>query len=130
MLFEMNPARKLCRVFLLAVLFFAVQNAEAQNPRGGLRGTIVDGSGARVPGARIMARMPEQSFSRETQTNGEGEFLLADLLPGSYKIEVSASGFSDSVSTVEVLVSSVRELRIKLLPKQLQQVVVANGQEG
>ena len=130
MLFEMNPTKSLCRIFLLAILFFAGQNAEAQNPRGGLRGTVVDGSGARVPGARIVARNPEQSFSRETQTNGEGEFLLVDLSPGLYEVAVSASGFSDSVSTVEVLVSSVRELRIKLLPKQLQQVVMAKGQEG
>jgi hypothetical protein len=130
MLFEMNPTKSLCRIFLLAILFFAGQNAEAQNPRGGLRGTVVDGSGARVPGARIVARNPEQSFSRETQTNGEGEFLLVDLSPGLYEVAVSAGGFSDSVSTVEVLVSSVRELRVKLLPKQLQQVVMAKGQEG
>jgi hypothetical protein len=114
---------------LIVLLFFALDGTQAQNPHGALRGTVLDGSGARVPGAKIAARILERSFSRETQANGEGEFLLVALLPGSYQITVSANGFRDSVSTVEVLVSSVQELRIKLLPKQLQEVVVLNTQE-
>jgi len=119
-----------CAFFAHALSLGLLTPALAQDARGGLRGTVLDGSGARVPAAKVYARIPELSLARETQTNGEGEFFFQDLLPGAYQVTVSADGFEGSVSTVDVLVSSLRELRIKLRPKQVQQVVVLNEHQG
>jgi hypothetical protein len=124
----MHPTRTWSLCLLTVLLLFGLPHIRAQNPDGALRGTVLDGSGAHVPAAKVIARIPELSLVREVRANGEGEFLLQDLFPGSYQVTVSANGFEDSVSTVDVPVSSVRELRIKLRPKQLQQVVILDGQ--
>ena len=86
----------------------------AQNPRGSLRGAVQDATGARIPGAKIMLRAADSSLPREATTEDRGEFRLDDLLPGSYRVTVSASGFAPAQADVSVAVSSVREVTVTL----------------
>ena len=68
---------------LLAVvsvpLFAAVLHA--QNPRGTLRGTVQDATGARVASAKVVLQSRGTSTQRETSSEDRGEFRLDDLLP-------------------------------------------------
>ena len=49
-----------------------------------------DATGARIPSARIVAQLSGSSVLRETTTEDRGEFRLDDLLPGNYRITVTA----------------------------------------
>ena len=100
----------------------------AQNPRGSLRGTVLDVTGARIESARIVMRAVESSLQREAASEDRGEFRLDDLLPGTYHMTVSAPGFAPAQSDISVAVSSVREVTVTLKPVAASQTVTVQGQ--
>src|SRR5499427_8586104 len=88
----------------------------AQNPRGSLRGTVQDPSGARIPSARIVIRASEYSVQREITSELRGEFRIDDLIPGPYYLTVDAQSFAEAKANVAVEVSAVREIIVTLRP--------------
>src|SRR5580692_9507742 len=112
------PATYLLRGIVVLSLFLLPLESRAQNPRGTLRGTIEDPSGAAVPSAKIVVHSADSSLQRETTSDNRGEFSLENLLPGTYHVVVNANGFAEATSDVKVVVSSVREVlvRLKLQP--------------
>jgi Carboxypeptidase regulatory-like domain/TonB dependent receptor len=96
---------------------------QAQNTHGSLRGTVQDATGARIAGAKIKIQLVDSSSPREATTEDRGEFRLDDLLPGSYRITVSAPGFAPAQADVHVAVSSVREVTVTLKPAPQTQTV-------
>jgi hypothetical protein len=101
---------------------------QAQNPRGSLRGTVQDATGARIPSAKIVVRSVDSSLQREAASEDRGEFRLDDLLPGIYHMTVSAAGFATAKSDVSVAVSSVREVTVTLKPEAASQTVTVQSQ--
>jgi len=74
---------------------------------GSISGTVVDPSGAIIPGA--MARVVGESTGSVFQvvTNTEGEFQISDVPLGMYSITITASGFGAStLSHVHVVAGS------------------------
>ncbi len=111
----MEHMRLLRRSFLALVSAAALASIMcAQNPRGSLRGTVQDATGARIPSARIVVRSVDSSMRREAVSEDRGEFRLDDLLPGAYRITVSATGFAPAQADVSIAVSSVREVTVTL----------------
>ena len=89
---------------------------QAQNPRGSLRGTVQDPTGARIPSAKVVAQSTDSSMRREAVSEDRGEFRLDDLLPGAYRITVSAPGFASAEADVSIAVGTVREVTVTLKP--------------
>ena len=85
-------------VFLTAIVISA--STYAQNPNGALRGEVQDASAARVAGARIVVQSAGSSISREAIANDRGEFRIEGLLPGSYHVVVTATGFAEATADV------------------------------
>ena len=83
-------------VHVLTLCMVAAGAARAQNPLGGLRGTVADRSGARIPSAIVSAKNSEKLLVREGQADQRGEFRLEDLPPGSYELTASAPGFTEA----------------------------------
>ena len=98
-------------VFLTAIL---AASTYAQNPNGALRGEVQDASAARVAGARIGVQSAGSSISREAIANDRGEFRIEGLLPGSYHVVVTATGFAEATADVNVAVSVVRDISVTL----------------
>ena len=113
--------------FAIAILAFAVQ---AQTPRGSLRGTVQDASGARVASARVVLQAVDSALRREATSEDRGEFRLDDLLPGNYRITVSATGFAPAQSNVTIAVSSVREVTVTLKPATAPEKVNVQSQSS
>lgn len=111
---------------LLAVLFAGY--AWGQTPVGTLRGLVQDGSGARVAEATVDVRMPEFGTERHVRADAEGEFLVEDLPPGRYEIEVTANGFATAQAQVTTTISSVRDVTVTLRPAAAPENVVVKGQ--
>ena len=68
------------------VLAFWRTTLQAQNPRGSLRGTVQDATGARIPSAKIVVQCVDSSLSARLPSEDRGEFRIDDLLPGAYHI--------------------------------------------
>jgi hypothetical protein len=102
----------------------------AQNPRGSLRGTVQDATGARLPSATIVVKSLDSPLQREATSEDRGEFRLDDLLPGAYVITVSASGFAPAEAHVSIAVSSVREVTVTLKLAAPAETVSVEGQNS
>ncbi|HEV2342244.1 MAG TPA: carboxypeptidase regulatory-like domain-containing protein, partial [Candidatus Acidoferrales bacterium] len=67
-------------------------------------------------------------FERQATSDAQGEFRLADLPPGPYRLTVSASGFMDATSDVSAVVSSVQDVSVALKPAAVQQSVTVRAE--
>jgi hypothetical protein len=100
----------------------------AQNPRGSLRGTVEDATGARISSARIVAQLSGSSLQREASSEDRGEFRLDDLQPGNYRITINATGFAPAQADVSIAVATVRDITVTMKPSSVPQTVKVEGQ--
>jgi hypothetical protein len=107
--------------WLLFVLFAIALHA--QNPNGTLRGRVQDASLARVVGAHIVAQSTGSSVTRDASTNQQGEFRIEGLLPGQYRVTVTAKGFDQATAGVTVAVSLVRDIAVSLKPETARESI-------
>src|ERR1035441_7609330 len=94
------PSRKW--LFILAAVS-AVMGLMAQSITSSLIGTVTDSSGAVVPNATIIATNVATNARGQAATDSVGNYLLLQLSPGSYTVEVSAPGFKKSLHSAIVL---------------------------
>src|SRR5690348_4816994 len=113
----------LCFLLAAFALAFAPQLSRAQDFRGSIVGVVQDATGARIPAAKISIHAAESSLERQTSSDASGGFRLEDLMPGTYRVIVSAPGFADAQSDVRVIVSTVQSLTVTLKPAPLRQSV-------
>jgi len=84
-------------LFLALVLELGLHSAGAQST-GELRGTVVDSSGAPVPGALVEIRSVVLIRPRQTGSLVDGEFRFPILPPGPYTILARQTGFLDATT--------------------------------
>jgi hypothetical protein len=113
---------------LLLALGVILSAAQAQQFRGSLFGQVLDESGARVAGAKIVIRAVGLAAEREATSDIHGEFRLEDLPPGPYEVVVTGAGFADARAKVDVMVAMVRGITVTMRPRSVQQTVNVLGQ--
>ena len=86
----------------------------AQEPRGGLVGTVRDPSSASVPHALVDADAAALHWHGSAVSDTQGQFRITDLPPGLYRVTVSAPGFEIARFQVTVDVSATPTLQAKL----------------
>ena len=125
----MDTILRFRKCFLVAVSLAVLATVlQAQNPRGSLRGTVQDATGARISSAKIVVQSVDSSLQREASSEDRGGFRLDDLLPGSYHMTVSAPGFAPAQADVSVAVTSVREVTVTLKPAATSTTVNVQSQ--
>jgi hypothetical protein len=91
--------------FLLLFCLFTC-NLAAQGLTS-LSGTVLDPTGAVIPGATITVQQTATGAQRQTTADSSGRYSFPQLQPGRYKITAKAAGFADAVvNDVELLVNS------------------------
>lgn len=96
----------------------------AQMNSGTIAGFVSDPSGASIPEAAIVATDVATHTATRAVTLPDGNYLLNYLVPGTYEIQISKSGFITSVETnVEVTAGHTVRLDFKLTVGQVQQSV-------
>ncbi len=101
-------------VFILTCLFSV--DLRAQNiSTAELHGTVHDASGAVIPNAAITITDASKGFLRSTTSDGQGEYQLLLLPPGTYVLTATAPGFAKLTENNVVLTVGERaELRLPL----------------
>ncbi len=111
---------------LAALLFslFLAGNVMAQSGTTGVSGIVVDQAGAAVPGATVRLTNDAKGFTRSITTDDSGRYNFASIAPGTYRLEVEASGFKKLLnSNVQARVDSPTELNFTLEPGAISAVV-------
>src|SRR6202140_3198380 len=80
-------------VFLMLAIFFSAPTL-AQVAGGTLSGTVSDSNGAGIPQAKLVIKNVATGIERTVTTNVDGFYTTVNLLPGSYQIAISATGFN------------------------------------
>ncbi len=107
-----------CLLAVAAVLALACNTVSAQGLTGQLSGTVVDSSGASVPGASVSVRNVGTQVTREVVTDAEGAFVIAELLAGNYDVTVSLTGFKTHVQS-NVALSANERVALRPIPLQV-----------
>ena len=81
-----------------------------QQPLGAIRGIVRDASGAALPAAAATLHNRETNVARSAETGADGQFVLAAVPPGLYRLEFAAPGFKTHVEEFELSVN--QDLRI------------------
>jgi hypothetical protein len=115
------------RVFraLVAVLvgLVAASNAWAQ-ATAQINGSVVDTSGAVLPGVTVTAVQVDTGFRREAVTDAEGSYALLNLPIGPYRLDAALTGFRDFRQTGVVLqVGSNPVIRVTMQLGSLEETV-------
>ena len=86
-------ARPLAVLFATLLLGIPV-SAAAQLTTGALRGTVLDQSGAVVPGTTVTATSLANGRVRSTVTGAVGDFRMELIEPGVYAVRAEITGFN------------------------------------
>ena len=110
---------RLCHLvmFLLAAsLFLVLSPARGQTrTEGQLAGTVVNPSGASLPGATLTMSQALTGFRTTMQSNESGAYVFADLQPGTYTLTASAKGFATKTfQDVAVYAGRTTDLKVEL----------------
>jgi len=83
------------RCLILGALTF--QFAAAQSFTGSILGTVRDSTDAIVPSAAVAVINTANNARSETKTDASGNYIVPQLPPGQYRLEVEATGFKKFV---------------------------------
>lgn len=119
---------KLFSLLILLTALALVGPAVAQDisTKGGISGTIVDTTGAVVPGATITVTGP--IGERVVITDASGNYDVSNLIPGQYTVKASLSGFKTaSAPDVTVYVGKSTSVRLTLSTGDITETIEVVG---
>ena len=89
----------LCGVVLLLAAIAGNYPVSAQQITGAITGTVIDASGAAVPGAAVEIRNVDTNLTVRLLTQTNGSYQAANLPAGNYRIAFSKDGFQTQSHT-------------------------------
>ena len=104
----------------LGVFTMALGSASAWGQGTALTGTVIDQAGGRVPGADVTLTNQATGAARTVKTAGDGVYLIPQVNPGSYKLEVKKEGFKTAErSNLDVVIGKTTTFDVRLEVGQL-----------
>jgi hypothetical protein len=117
-------------IALLVVLLLAVTVAQAQILSGKITGQVLDSTGAAIPNAHAKAVDLATSHEYTATTDDNGEFVMAQVPFGFYRVTVQATGFRTAVvDRVQVNVSQVSNLNLKMTVAAVGETVEVTAEQ-
>ncbi|MBC8165490.1 MAG: TonB-dependent receptor, partial [Bryobacteraceae bacterium] len=114
----------------LALAFCSGALAWGQGLTGSINGTVTDPSGAAIAGAEITLINVGTSLTRQTKSQNDGDFVFTQLLPGTFRLSVSTSGFRKYEQTDIAVTATERVVlgRLEMQVGELTQTVEVQAQ--
>ena len=98
----------------LACLILTLSGLAQTASTGALTGTVADTNGAVVAGARVKVTNEKTGEEQTVVSSENGNYSVALLSPGSYRLEFSSTGFKKSVKTaLQINVTETARFDIK-----------------
>jgi Carboxypeptidase regulatory-like domain/TonB-dependent Receptor Plug Domain len=95
-------------IIALSSLVFGQQDA------GSINGTVKDQNGAVINGASVKVKNIATNAERSATTNGDGYYVVTNLLSGQYEVTVSQTGFASKSIKTNVSVGGASSVNIDL----------------
>ena len=107
-----------------AVVLLCADLAAAQTFRGGIQGTVIDQTGAALPGATVVVTSTGTGLSRAVQTDSNGNYFFSELPLGQYDVAASLQGFAtQTLRRVDVGTSASVRADFELRPGGVQEAI-------
>jgi len=116
-------ARRSYLASLLLCILFMVPSLWA-DVTGGVSGFVRDATGAAVPNAPVTITEVTTNETHRTTSGADGRYTFLDLVPGRYKIVVSATGFkAASIDNIDLKVNDELRFDVALAVGGVDQTV-------
>lgn len=117
------------RLLLLGFLVLLSTAGSALAQSASIIGTVTDSTKAVLPGATITATNIDTGLQTNAVSGPNGEYRLAPLNPGMYRLQAELQGFSTiTVASVELLVGQNATVPFTLAVAQLSESVTVTGE--
>jgi Carboxypeptidase regulatory-like domain len=121
--------QKVILAALLVSFLLLAAMLPAQNNRATITGTVVDSSGAIVPGASVTATNVDTAVASDTKSNNSGIYSVLNLPPGNYSLSIKKEGFKPVEFThVTLIVDQVAELNATFVVGSLGEAVTVTAE--
>jgi hypothetical protein len=115
----------------LIALVAAVPAAMAQAVYGSIAGTVVDPSGAALPGVNVTITSVERKTVDSVVSNASGNYVKGNLLPGVYEVKAELTGFKSAVvERAKVSVDTQTNIDLSMQLGDLTEAVTVTAAEG
>jgi hypothetical protein len=100
----------------------------AQSPNGNINGLVSDPTKGAIVGAEIVAVNDVTGVQYTTKTNGEGIYVLSNLPPGPYRLQVSKVGFKTIIKPdISLNVAGALSINFTLPVGALHEIITVEG---
>jgi Carboxypeptidase regulatory-like domain/TonB dependent receptor len=104
-------------------------NSAAQAVYGNILGTVTDGQGNAVAGAKVTVTSVAKGSTEETTTNEDGNYSVSHLIPDLYNVHVEAAGFKIyEVKGVQVAADTGTKVDAKMDVGSVSQSIEVTGE--
>ncbi|MBZ5499365.1 MAG: TonB-dependent receptor [Acidobacteriia bacterium] len=100
--------------FAVPVVFWISAANTVYGQGGNIQGTVLDPTGAVIPGATVTVRNALSGYQQSTTTDDHGAFVISNLPQNPYRVEVSFQGFEPFQQDVDVRTSVPIVLKVSL----------------
>ena len=104
-------------LMLLGVAGFISPAVMAQQASANINGVVKDQTGAAIANARVELRNVNTAVVKTTTTNSDGVYVFLNIVPGTYTMRASASGFNTVTqpeTTLEVNQTATFDFNLKV----------------
>jgi hypothetical protein len=123
-----SPLRFRALLIALTLAWAAPTPADAQVLYGSVVGLTTDQSGAAVPTAQVRLASVDTGLVRETVSDGEGRYSIANVVAGQYTLTVSAANFRPVTRAgISVVINAVTRVDFRLELGAVAETVTVSG---
>jgi hypothetical protein len=115
-------------ILFIASLFFLAFATIAQSPSATITGLVLDSSGAVIVGAEVIVVSDATGVHYSSKTNADGIYVVTNVAPGLYRLQVSRIGFKTLIKPdITLNVQDAVSINFTLPVGAVSEVVTVEG---
>ena len=100
---------------VIALLLLTSSSIAQTQTTGRIAGTVKDQNGAVIASAEVVVTRETTGEARRSHTDADGNYSIAVLQPGSYRVRISAAGFQETSLPVRISITEMTRLDVTLI---------------
>src|SRR5215813_10592711 len=116
-------------IILTTVMLLAAAHLHAQGATASISGTVLDPTGAAIPGASITVKNVGTAFTRTVISDDQGRYVAPELPIGVYEVQGSLAGFQTVVRrNIELTVGSHPVVDLHMAIGKAEETISVTGE--